>query len=187
MKKIILALLGLGMVGCSSGLKEAGFAIPDGPDGAHYIVNRDLVNTRVWANQTQMNGDFHCTYKRTSEEMAELRAKYGPDQVWYTGCTALKGHPNHVYAKSQVPGIANFWGDVGKTLLWTGAIAYTGNQIGKGLGRSGDHVSQNSSGNSESNSNSDSDADASNMVNSGNKTTNVKPTTQINSNNVFKK
>ena len=185
MKKIVLALLTLGMVGCSHGLSEVGFSIPNGsdPGDSHYIVNRDLVNTRVWANQTQMNGDFHCTYKRTSEEMAELRAKYGPDQVWYTGCTALKGHPNHLYAKSQVPGIANFWGDVGKTLLWTGAIAYTGNQIGKGLGRSGDHVTQSGSGNSESNS----DADANVTSNSGNKTTNIKGDTKINSDNVFKK
>jgi uncharacterized protein YceK len=184
MKKIVLALLGLGMVGCSSVTKEVSFAIPDGKDGVHYIVNLDMVNDRTWANQTQINGDFHCTYKRTSVEMAELRQKYGPNQLWHTGCTPLKTNPQFAHlTKSQIPGYANFWGDITKTLLWTGAIAYTGNQIGKGLGRSGDHVTQSGSGNSESNS----ESDANVTSNSGNKTTNIKGDTKINSDNVFKK
>ena len=177
-------------VGCSHGLQEVGFSIPDAKDGDHYIVNRDLANSRAWVNQTQLNGDLHCTYKRSSEEMAELRRVKGPDQTWYTGCTPLAQWKQHQYVKYQTPGLANFWGEVGKTAMISGAIAYTGHQIGKGLGRSGDNVTQSGSGNSESNSDadaqSDSDANASHQQNVGNKTTNIKPSTNINSNNVIK-
>lgn len=187
-KNILLALMMGGVVGCSHGLQEVGFTIPDSKDGEHYIVNRDLANSRIWANQTQLNGDFHCTHKRSSEEMAELRRVKGPDQVWYTGCTPLVQHTqSQQYVRYQTPGIANFWGEVGKTGLMAGAIAYAGHAIGRGLGKSGDTVNQQGGG---AESNSDADArggDAENSVNSGNKTTNIKPTTSINSNNVFKK
>lgn len=174
-------VLAVFVAGCSTTMKEVGFQIPDTKDGKHYIVNRDFVNERVWISQPQLNGDFHCTGKRTSEEMAKLRAAEGPDQTWYTGCTSLSQHPKYknVFTKIQNPGLANFWGDISKTLALSGAIAYTGHQIGKGLGRSGDTVTQ--SGNAEANS--DSDADADNLVNSGNKTTNVNPTKNINSHN----
>lgn len=65
------------------------------------------------------------------------------------------------------------------TSMMAGSIAFAGHQIGRGLGRSGDSVTQ-QGGNSESS--------ASNSVNSGNKTvtTNIKPQTTINSNNHIK-
>ena len=66
--------------------------------------------------------------------------------------------------------------------MYAGAMAYGLHQVGKGLGKSGDTVNQQGGGAS-----SESNATSSNMTNSGNKTTNIKPSTNINSNNVFKK
>ena len=63
------------LYGCSSGLKEVSFATWDAQDGVHYIVNRSLVNDRVTAGQPHSAGQFHCTFKYTSVEMAELRQK----------------------------------------------------------------------------------------------------------------
>lgn len=67
------------------------------------------------------------------------------------------------------------------TSMYAGAMAYGLHQVGRGLGKSGDTVNQQGGGAS-------SESASSNMTNSGNKSsvTNVKPTTNINSNNVIK-
>lgn len=157
------------LTGCSGGLSEVAMVIPDDKDGHHYIVNRDLVHDRVWANQHQLNGDFHCTKMRSSEEMAELRAVHGSNVVRYTHCTPLDTYA-HPYAKNQLPGAGAVWLDSAKAVLYSATAAYVGHEIGKGIGKSGTTVNQQGGG-----------ANAENMTNSGN--TSVKGNTSINSNN----
>lgn len=138
MKKIVLAFMCLSIVGCSSGLKEVGFAIPDHNDKVHYIVNRSLVNDRMTSNQPHTTGQFHCINKYSSEEMAELRSKYG-DHTWYTGCTPLEDMPAHKYVLTSDQSIASLLqGPLSAAILAGG--------IGAGLAFSGDDVTVNQSG-----------------------------------------
>ena len=97
MKRYLVCILMFGSIyGCSSGLKEASFAIPDSKDGVHYIVTRSLVNDRFSVTQPHLSGQFHCTGKYTSEEMSEIRQKYG-EHTWFEGCTPLKQMAQHDY------------------------------------------------------------------------------------------
>lgn len=71
------------------------------------------------------------------------------------------------------------------TTMYAGALAYGMHEIGRGLGKSGTTVNQQGGG-----AQSDASAtggSASTMQNSGNSIKNIKPSTNINSNNVFKK
>lgn len=68
-----------------------------------------------------------------------------------------------------------------------GGMIGMGYFIGAGLGKSGDTVTQQSGGAQSNASASAKGGNAENAVNSGNRTTVVKPQTNINSNNVFKK
>src|SRR5690348_9814766 len=100
MRGVFLGLALLLLTACSSGLSEMAIVIPDDKDGQHYVVNRDFVHDRTWANQHQLNGDFHCTKMRSSEEMAELRATHGSNVTRYVDCTPLN-RQSHPYAKNQ--------------------------------------------------------------------------------------
>lgn len=70
------------------------------------------------------------------------------------------------------------------TAEMAGGMVGMGYFIGNGLSKSGTTVNQSGGG---ANAEASSKAGASTSVNSGNKTTNIKPSTNINSNNVFKK
>lgn len=96
MRRLSLILVSGLLTACSHGLQEVGFAIPDSKDGQHYIVTRDVVSSRWSASQAHVAGQFHCTAKVTSEEMAKLRAD-GNDHTWYTGCTPTQDIEQHKY------------------------------------------------------------------------------------------
>lgn len=164
-------LVGLWLVGCSHGLQEVGFAIPDAKDKIHHIVTRDVASSRWSVNQPHTAGQFHCTYKRSSEEMAELR-RDGNEHTWYTGCTPTSDIPQHKYAMTGDQSIASLvQGPVSAAIISAG-VAFAGHQIGRGLKGSGDTVN---------NSSSSEGGNAQNMNNSGNTTT--RGDTNINSHN----
>lgn len=127
---VVMCVLLLG--GCSSGLQEVGFAIPDSGE-THHIVNRSLINDRVTGNQPHLQGGFHCTHKVSSEEMATLRQD-GYEHSWYTGCTPLRDHPQHAYEMTSDQPIATLYeGPIG--------AAFIGAGVGAGLAHSGDRTS----------------------------------------------
>ena len=140
---IVLGLMFL--AGCSQGLKEVGFAIPDQKDGVHHIVNRDFPMARWSVSQPHPAGTFHCTHKRTSEEMAELR-RDGNTHTWYAGCTPTSQHPQHQYAMTMDQSVASLAQGPVSSALSTAGVAFLGHQLGRGIGRSGDTVTQNGGG-----------------------------------------
>lgn len=167
------------MTGCANPLKEVAVGEKDAKDGMHFIVNRDIVNTRAVTTQHNLNGDFHCKKLRTVEEVSQLKQQYpGVEFSRFEDCTPLS-HPQHAerhqYVKGTIgpaiePVIAT-----GKALVYSGTAAYVGHQIGKGLGNSGTTVNQQGGG-------AQSDASGGSvMQNSGN--TNIQPQTNINSGN----
>lgn len=145
-----------GLTGCSHGPQEVAIAIPDKQDGVHYIMTRDLVSSRVSANQPHLTGQFHCTSRVSSEEMAELR-RDGNDHTWYRGCRPLSEFPQHQYVMTSDQSWATVWqaplsalflsgGLVGMAALWPedqiiqnggGAQAQGGNASAIGQGGAG--------------------------------------------------
>ena len=186
--RYLVLVFSLLLSACSSGLKEVSFAIPDSKDGVHYIVTRSLVNDRFSVTQPHLSGQFHCTGKYTSEEMSEIRQKYG-EHTWFEGCTPLKQMAQHDYNLTADQSNASLaQGPISAAIL-AGGVAFAGHQIGRGLKGSGDNVQQNGGGassSSESEASSESTSRASSMHNSNNRTLNIKPTTKINSDNVIK-
>jgi len=183
---LMIGLL-LWLVGCSHGLQEVGFAIPDARDGVHHIVTRDVASSRWTVNQPHTAGQFHCTTKVSSEEMAVLRQD-GNEHTWYTGCTPTSQMPQHQYALTSDQSIASLvQGPVSAAMIAAG-VAFAGHQIGRGVGKSGDTVTQQGGG-AQSNASAQGGAggNASNMTNSGNTSIKGPSTTNINSGNVFKK
>jgi hypothetical protein len=138
MRRFSLLTLSVLMVGCSSGLKEVGFAVPDHQNGAHYIVNRSLVNDRFTSNQPHTAGQFYCHYKYTSVEMAKLRLQFG-DHTWYYGCSPIDEHSEHKYALTS---------DQSNASLLQGPVsaAILGGSIGAGLAFSGSDTTVNQTG-----------------------------------------
>lgn len=170
-------VLGLWLTGCANALKEVGVGEKDAKDGMHFIVNRDIVNTRAVTTQHNLNGDFHCKKLRTVEEVSQLKQQYpGVEFSRFEDCTPLSQHSErHQYAKGATGPAIEPVVAVGKALLYSGTAAYVGHQIGKGLGNSGTTVNQQGGG-------AQSEASGG-SVNSGNKTTNINPETNINSGN----
>lgn len=162
---LLIAAAALVLTGCAAPLKEVALSVPDAKDGEHFVVNRDLQNDRFWGNQTQLNGEFHCTKMRTTEELQVLRTRL-PEVAHsrFDGCTPLSQHKKHQYAKMSTPGQAGFWGDGLKTIVWAGTAYVSAREIGRGLGRSGTRVEQNSSGNAQSDSDASLDSDIDNDV-----------------------
>jgi hypothetical protein len=150
----------------------------------HYVVlTRGTVDS--WTVDQDHSQDLkHCRHKYTSEEMAAIRtARPHTGAVsWYYGCTYMV-KPQLAKDSSKIEKTAG--------IAMAGAIGYAGHAIGRGLGKSGTTVNQEGGGaesnsDADASSNSDADANASHQQNVGNKTTNIKPSTNINSNNVIK-
>lgn len=175
-------LLGLGAAGCSHGLQEVGFAIPDATDRVHHIVTRDVASSRWSVNQPHTAGVFHCKQKRTSEEMAELR-RDGNEHTWYVGCVPVQDMPQHKYVLASDQSIASLvQGPVSAAMISAG-VAFAGHQIGRGLKGSGDSVTQNGGGAHAEGGDAVSKSGSDNV---SIKTTNIgKKTTNINSNNTI--
>jgi hypothetical protein len=145
MKAVMIACSLIALAGCSNGLQEVGFAIPDEKDGVHYIVTRDVVSSRWTANQPHTAGMFHCVSRYTSEEMAMIR-QWAGDHTWYKGCTPTTQHPQHQYVMTGDQSLASLaQGPASAALLGTG-IGVAGYFMGKGLRDSGDSVTQNGGG-----------------------------------------
>lgn len=139
MQRMALSVMGLVLLsGCSAGLQEVGFAIPDSKDGVHHIVTRDVVSARFTANQPHTAGQFHCTGKYTSVEMASLRAQYG-EHTWYKGCTPTVDLVAHKYSLTSDQSI-------GSLLQGPVSAAILGGAIGAGLAFSGDDSTTNVQG-----------------------------------------
>ena len=116
----------MALYGCSS-VQETGIAIEgDGSGSPHYEVLRDHLSGRTFGQNLQTGKLYHCTKKFTSEEMAELRQKYG-EVTWYTGCT-----------EKQTPVIAGQ--STASQLQGPVSAALLGAGIGAGLAFSGDDV-----------------------------------------------
>ena len=107
--------------GCSHGLQEEGFAIPDAKDGVHHIVIRESVSSRISATQPHLVGQFHCTSKISSEEMAELR-RDGNVHTWYRGCRPLSEFPQHQYVMTSDQSWATVWQGPLSSLIITGGL-----------------------------------------------------------------
>ena len=166
------------LVGCSHGLQEVGFAIPDTKDGVHHIVTRDVASSRWSVNQPHIAGQFHCVKKRSSEEMAELR-RDGNEHTWYIGCTPAQDMPQHKYALTADQSIASLvQGPVSAAMISAG-VAFAGHQIGRGLKQSGDTVN-----NSNANSSQGGAGGAGGSVNQNNGNTSTRSITQNNINNI---
>ena len=141
MRIVPLIMIGGLLSACSHGLQEVSFAVHDDQDGAHYIVTRDVVSSRVTAGQPHTAGQFHCTGKYTSEEMASLRASYG-EHTWYKDCTPTEYLPMHKYVLTSDQPIASLYSaPVSAAVLSMG--------FGAGLAFSGSKITQNG-GNSSS-------------------------------------
>lgn len=144
MRIVPLILIGGLLSACSHGLQEVSFAVHDDQDGAHYIVTRDVVSSRVTANQPHTAGQFHCTGKYTSEEMASLRESYG-EHTWYKDCTPTEYLPMHKYVLTSDQPVATLYqAPVSAAVLSMG--------FGAGLAFSGSKITQNGGGASSSSS-----------------------------------
>lgn len=174
-KAVVGVLWGLAMAGCSHGLQEVGFAVPDAQDKIHHIVTRDVASSRWSVNQPHTAGQFHCTKKRSSEEMAVLRQD-GNEHTWYTGCTPTSQMPQHQYALTADQSIASLvQGPVSAAMISAG-VAFAGHQIGRGLGKSGDTVNNANSNEAE--------GGKGGSVNQNNGNTSTRSITQTNNNTV---
>lgn len=141
-------LLAVWLVGCAAPLKEVAVGEKDSKDGMHFIVNRDIVNTRAVTPQNELNGDFHCIKLRSAQEVAELRQQYpGVEFSRFDGCTPLAQHAaRHQYVKSATGPAIEPVVAVGKSILYSATAAYVGHEIGRGIGKSGTTVNQEGGG-----------------------------------------
>ena len=75
-----------------------------------------------------LSGQFHCTGKYTSEEMSEIRQKYG-EHTWFEGCTPLKQMAQHDYNLTADQSNASLaQGPISAAIL-AGGVAFAGHQI----------------------------------------------------------
>lgn len=179
----IACLMMFGMLYGCSGFEQIGQPI-EGDDPITFIYDRDgrvvaaavsdehhVVLTRGVIDSYTVDQDhaqvlLHCKRKYTSEEMAAIRAaSSSKNHSWYTGCTTLTA-PALAKDSSKVEKVAG--------VAMAGAVAFGLHQVGRGLGKSGDHVVQQGGG-----------GNAENTTNSGNTTSNktIKGDTNINSGN----
>lgn len=170
-QRILLSVLSLLVAGCSGGKYYQSWPMESEINGTKYHYH-NAVQLNLQATM------FHATNSETWIEYCKTKIANPQTEAEYLypfqDCVR-EGQ----YQLTTMGSVASqFVTPVLSTTLMAGSIAYAGHAIGRGLGKSGDHVTQ-QGGNSESN--------ASNAVNSGNKTTNIKPSTNINSNNIFKK
>ena len=168
---VLLLVLG-GLVGCSGGKYYQSWPMESEINGTKFH----------WHNAVQLNLPatmFHATnsenwveYCKTKLENPQTEAEF-----LYPFQDCIR---EEKYQLSTMGSVASqFVTPVLTTSMYAGALAYGLHEVGRGLGKSGTTVNQQGG---------DSQSSASNAVNSGNKTTttNVKPTTNINSNNHIK-
>lgn len=138
MGRVVVFVMALSLVACSSGLQERAFKDESGS----YIVSRSLVNDRVTAGQPHISGAFACDTKITSEQMVELK-KDGAEHSWYTQCQPLeKYRPFGYVAVHDQPIGTLYQGPISAAIL--------GASVGTGLALSGDTVTQQGGGASAS-------------------------------------
>lgn len=148
MMLIGLLIITMFLAGCSHGLQETAFAVPDEKDGVHYVVTRDVVASRVSANQPHTAGQYHCRSRYTSEQMATMRQWVTTDHTWYKDCTPIKQHPNHNDVLTSDQSWASVWqgplsaallagGLVGMGALWPEDQIINSNSATGGAGGSG--------------------------------------------------
>jgi hypothetical protein len=174
MNVLLIGLVVLGLVGCSGGKYYQSWPMESEINGTKYhyhnAVQLNLPATMFHATNSE-NWIEYCKTKITDPQ-TESEFLYP-----YQDCVR-----EEKYQLSTMGSVASqFVTPVLTTTMYAGALAYGLHQVGRGLGKSGDNVTQQGGG-------STSESNASNSVNSGNKTTttNVKPTTTINSNNHIK-
>jgi len=177
MKSLLIVGL-IVLTSCSHGLQEVGFAIPDDKDGVHHIVTRDVASSRWSVNQPHTAGQFHCTKKVSSEEMAVLRQD-GNEHTWYRGCTPTSQMPQHQYALTADQSNASLvQGPVSAAMISAG-VAFAGHQIGRGLRNSGDVNTNNNATSSQGG-----QGGSGGSVNQNNGNTSTRSITQNNVNNI---
>lgn len=174
-KGAILLSVCLFVAGCSGGKYYQSWPMESKIDGTMYHYH----------NAVQLNLPatmFHATNSETWMEYCKTRIAdpKTEDEFLYPFHDCVR---EDRYQMSTMGSVASqFVTPVLTTSMYAGALAYGLHSVGKGLGKSGDTVNQQGGGAS-----SESSSTSSNMTNSGNKTTNIKPSTNINSNNIFKK
>lgn len=133
------------------------------PEEHHLVLTQGVIDGFT-VDQARAQTLQHCTARYTSEEMAAIRAASpSKDHSWYKGCT----HLTPVVLTKDSSKAEKLTG-----LAASAATAYGLHQVGRGIAKSGDHVTQQGGG-----------AHAENTTNSGNTSTKGNTTTNINSGN----
>ena len=168
MKALALAACSLLLVACSGGRYYQSWPMESEINGTKYhyhnSVQLNLPATMFWAANSE-NWVEYCKTKLVDPQTE--------DEKFYPFQDCVREEKYQLTSMGSVA--SQFVTPVLTTSMYAASIGYAGHAIGRGLGKSGDHVTQQGG-----------DAQASNQVNSGNKTLNVKPNTNINSNNTIK-
>jgi hypothetical protein len=146
-----------------------------------------------WPMESKINGDLYHYHNAVQLNLPATLFHATNSETWLEYCKAKVENPQteaeflypfkdcareEKYQLTTMGSVASqFVTPVLTTSMYAGALAYGLHQVGKGLGRSGDTVTQQGG---------DSHTSATNSPNSGNRTTNVNPRTNINSNNYIK-
>lgn len=182
MKKSLVLVGMLFLAGCS-GFEQIGQSIEgDSPvtfvydrdgrvvaaaieDEHHVVLTRGVIDSYT-VDQDHAQVLLHCKRKYTSEEMAAIRAaSSSKNHSWYTGCTTLT-NPTLAKDSSKIEKVAG--------VAMAGAVAFGLHQVGRGLGKSGDHVVQQGGGSSAEGG----------SVNQNNGNTSTRSIKQTNTNNI---
>ena len=186
-QSIVVVGLAVALAGCGGGKVYQSWPMESEVEGTRYHYH----NSVQLNNPTSM---FHAVISQSWMEVCKTKLDnpVTEDEFLYPfqDCK-MTGAPQMVPMASVTTQLV---APVAVAATQAGGMVGMGYFIGKGLGKSGTTVNQ-SGGGAQSGSSSNADADAhakggsaSNMTNSGNSshTTNIKPTTNINSNNVIK-
>lgn len=180
MKGFMLFLCSMLLVACSGGKYYQSWPMES-------EINGDVYH---YHNAVQLNlpaSMFHATNSENWVENCKTRITDPQTEVefLYPFKDCVRENQYHLSTMGSVA--SQFVTPVLSTTIMSGAIAFTGYEIGKGLGKSGTTVNQSGGGaQSVAGAGADARSSASNKANSGNHTTNVHPQTNINSNNVIK-
>lgn len=166
MRGVVVMVLTVVLVGCSGGRYYQSWPMESKVNGEEYHYHNSVQLNLPATMFHATNSENWIEYCKTKIENPKTEAEF---LYPFQDCVR-----EEKYQLSTMGSVASqFVTPVITTTMYAGSLAYGLHQVGKGLGKSGDHVTQQG-------------GDASNMVNSGNKTTNIKPSTTINSNNTIK-
>lgn len=171
MNRLLMLIIGVSLVGCSGGKYYQSWPMESEINGEKYHYH----------NAVQLNLPATLFHASNSENWIEfcktkLENPQTENEFLYPFQDCVRENNYHLSTMGSVA--SQFVTPVLTTGMYAGSLAYGLHQVGRGLGKSGDHVTQQGGGSS---------SNSSNMTNSGNTTTNIKPNTSINSHNVFKK